>query len=226
MQIPKQNMNDISKTKRRYNRQAFFYDLMGWPMEKWLFSDWHQQFLSPVRGKVLEIGVGTGKNFPHYRKEVELTAIDVSEKMLRQAERRAEVLNRFVDLRLMDAQRLEFEDESFDTVVGTFVFCSVPDLIRGLKEVRRVLRPGSRAKEKSLVGRLLLLEHVRLPGGFSGALMDVLDPLIVRLSGFYINRRTVENVRQAGFRKVDSPSPNGPLFKYVKAAKWIARERQ
>ncbi len=219
MQIPKQNMNDISRTKRRYNRQAFFYDLMEWPIEKWLFSNWRQQFLSQVTRKVLEIGVGTGKNFLYYHKDVELTAIDVSEKMLSQAERRAKALNRVVDLRLMDAQHLEFEDESFDAVVGTFVFCSVPDPVRGLKEVRRALRPGSNMKEESLVGRLLLLEHVRLPGGFSGTLMDVLDPLIVRLGGLHISRRTVENVKQAGFSKVDSHSLKGQLFKYIEAVK-------
>lgn len=188
-------------------------------MEKWLFSNWRRQFLSQVTGRVLEIGVGTGKNFPYYRKDVELTAIDVSEKMLRQAERRAKGLKRVVDLRMMDAQHLEFEDETFDAVVGTFVFCSIPDPMQGLREVKRVLRPAPNADEESLVGRLLLLEHVRLPGAFAGTLMDALDPLIVRLGGFHINRRTVENVIQAGFSKVDSHSLKRQLFKYIKAAK-------
>lgn len=212
-------MEDILKTKKRYNRQAFLYDLMEWPVEKWLFSNWRQQLLGQLKGKVLEIGVGTGKNLLYYPKDVELTAIDVSEKMLRQAERRAKVLSRVVDLRLMDAQHLEFEDETFDTAIGTFVFCSIPDPVRGLKEARRVLKPVQDRGHESLVGRLVLLEHVRLPDGFAGALMDVFDPVIVRLGGFHINRRTVENVKKAGFTEVEGRSLKGNLVKYIKAVK-------
>lgn len=222
-------MQEILKTKTRYNRQAFLYDLMEWPVEKWLFCNWRRQLLSQVKGRVLEIGVGTGKNLPYYSKEVELTAIDVSEKMLRQAERRASALGSKVQFQLMDAQHLEFEDDVFDAVVGTFVFCSVPDALQGLKEARRVLKPASLQESmmpngpifraKPITGCLLLLEHVRVPNGYAGKVMDALDPLIVRLGGFHINRHTVENVLWAGFRRVQIYNLKGELFKLIKAVK-------
>jgi ubiquinone/menaquinone biosynthesis C-methylase UbiE len=224
-----EEMEETLKTKRRYNRQAFLYDLMEWPMEKALFSNWRRQLLTQVRGKVLEIGVGTGKNLPYYSPEVELTAIDVSEKMLRRAERRALALGRRVDFHLMDAQHLEFADETFDTVLATFVFCSVPDPIQGLKEARRVLKSArakalvnsqnaEKSKEPTTAG-LLLLEHVRIPNGFAGTVMDVLDPLTVRLGGFHINRRTVQNVIDVGFRGIQISNLKGELFKLIKAVK-------
>jgi len=88
----------------------------------------------------------------------------------------------------MDVEHLAFPDQSFDTVVATFVFCSVPDPIRGLREVRRVCKP---------TGRVILLEHVRPSGPLLGRIFDLLNPLAVRLSGANINRRTVENAREA-----------------------------
>ncbi|MDP6511454.1 MAG: methyltransferase domain-containing protein [Dehalococcoidia bacterium] len=80
----------------------------------------------------------------------------------------------------MDAQALSFPCSSFDTVVATYVFCSVPEPVTGLKQAREVLKPG---------GRLVLLEHVRLPG-LLGRVLDWLNPLAIRLMGSNINRNT------------------------------------
>jgi ubiquinone/menaquinone biosynthesis C-methylase UbiE len=87
-------------------------------------------------------------------------------------------------------QALEFADASFDTVVATCVFCSVPDPVLGLRELKRVVKPG---------GQIILLEHMRSPQEVIGTIMDVLNPLVVRLMGANINRRTLENVRAAGW---------------------------
>jgi ubiquinone/menaquinone biosynthesis C-methylase UbiE len=86
--------------------------------------------------------------------------------------------------------------------VATFVFCSVPDPVRGLQELRRVVRPD---------GLVLLLEHVRIDRPVIGRLMDLLNPIVVRLMGANINRRTVENVRQAGLtiERVENLTANG-----------------
>jgi ubiquinone/menaquinone biosynthesis C-methylase UbiE len=110
--------------------------------------------------------------------------------MLARARQRAEELGRPAELHQMDAQQLDFPDDSFDAAVATFVFCSVPDAIRGLRELGRVVKPG---------GQIFLLEHVRVnEPEIIGKVMDLLDPLVVRLMGPHINRRTEQNVRRAG----------------------------
>lgn len=112
--------------------------------------------------------------------------------MLDIAHQRAKSLNRQgEDLYLGDVQPLEFPSASFDSIVATFVFCSVLDPIKGLLEIQRVIRPG---------GQILLLEPVRIDLPVIGALMDALTPLVVRINGAHINRKTVENVRIAGLR--------------------------
>jgi ubiquinone/menaquinone biosynthesis C-methylase UbiE len=142
--------------------------------------------------QLLEVGVGTGKNIEFWPLNCKITAIDLTPGMLEIARQRAKSLNREdVDLRLGDVQHLEFPSAIFDTVVATFVFCSVPDPIQGLREIGRVVRPS---------GQILLLEHVRIDRPVIGRLMDILAPLIVRLNGANINRRTVENVRAAGLQ--------------------------
>ncbi len=177
-------------TRARYDRLAPFYDRMEDLTERRAFNRWRQDLWRRVQGpRVLEIGVGTGKNMPHYPPGVQVTAIDLSPAMLERAKARAASAGYAVDLRLMDAQRLDFSDASFDTVVSTFVFCSVPDAVRGLREVRRVTRPG---------GRILLLEHMRSPNRAIGFIMDLLNPLVVRIMGANINRHTVDNAIVAG----------------------------
>ncbi len=129
--------------------------------------------------------------------------------MLAQARRRAEREKVSVALEPGDAQALRFPTDSFDSAVATFVFCSVPDPVLGLKEVGRVVRPG---------GQIVLLEHVRLDRPVIGRLMDLLNPLVVRITGANINRRTVENVRQAGLviERVEDLTPTG-LIKLIVA---------
>ena len=194
--------------RARYDRIAALYDLMEAPMERGRFSRWRARLWAQVKGpRVLEVGVGTGKNFAYYPQGLEITAIDFSPKMLEKAHRRAERDKVNVDLRLMDAQRLEFPDDSFDSVVASFVFCSVPDPIRGLRELRRVTKPD---------GRVLLLEHVR-PPGLAGTLADVLNPVVVRLWGANINRCTVENVQQAGLAIERVEDLSGGIVKLIVA---------
>ncbi len=179
---------ETAATRRRYDRASTYYDVQVWPMELLGMKRFRRQLLARVSGpRILEVGVGTGVNLPDYKAGLDIDAIDLSPRMLARARRRAGIQAR-VHLHEMDVQRLAFADASFNTVVATCVFCSVPDPVVGLKEVRRVLQPD---------GRAVLLEHVR-PGGRLGAIFDRLDPLVSR-AGPHINRRTVENVRAAGF---------------------------
>lgn len=155
------------------------------------YRPWRQKLWSFVRGpRVLEVGVGTGKNMPFWPHDVDMTAIDLTPGMIEHAQRRAHALNLRADIRLGDVQALDFQDATFDTVVATFVFCSVPDPVLGLRELKRVVNPG---------GQMILLEHMRSPNAAIGRVMDVLNPLVVRIMGGNINRRTIENVQRAGW---------------------------
>lgn len=179
--------------RRRYNRSARFYDTEQAMMER-VVGRWRRDLWSRVPGgEILEVGVGTGANMPFYPPGAHVKAIDIAENMLSRAGVRADKLGLDVDLARMDVEHLDFADARFDCAVATFVFCSVPDPIAGLREVRRVLKPG---------GVLLLLEHVRSENRLLGRLMDVLNPVVVRMAGANINRHTVDNVNAGGFAEV------------------------
>lgn len=175
-------------TKTRYNRIAPLYNFIE-AIPEMMFKPWRKKLLAKTKGKILEIGVGTGKNFPHYPSGASVTGIDIAERMLVIARKEASELGLPFDLSEGDVQNLNFPDNSFDTTVVTFVFCSVPDPIQGLRELRRVVKPS---------GRILLLEHVRIDKPIIGWMMDCLNPWVVRIMGANINRRTLENVKKAG----------------------------
>jgi len=196
------------EARKRYNRLAPFYDLMEGLAEK-RYSGWRQLLWSKVEGKkILEVGVGTGKNFPYYPTKAEITAIDFSEKMLSRAKEKAEDHNVKVDLRQMDVQTLSFEDNTFDSVIATFVFCSVPDPIKGLMEIKRVCKPG---------GKVLLLEHVLSANRILAWLMNIMNPLVVRTMGPNINRKTVENVVKSGLKVEKVTDLSTGIFKLIEA---------
>lgn len=175
--------------RKRYDRIAPVYDLLERPMENATLP-WRRRLWAEVRGeRILEVGVGTGRDLPFYPKAADVVAVDISPRMLARARSRAGRMGIEVDLREMDAQFLDFTDNSFDSAVATFVFCSVPDPVQGLRELGRVVKAG---------GRILLLEHVRPRGRLLGWLFDVLSSLTARLFGCRLNRRTVENVLRAG----------------------------
>ena len=181
---------ETRRTRARYDRIAGIYDPMEIVVERLGFSRWRPTLWERVQGpRVLEIGVGTGKNFPYYPSEMDVTAIDISPKMLERARDKAQRDNVPVTLEFGDAQDLQFPNDCFDTVVATFVFCSVPDPVQGLREAARVLKPG---------GQLLLMEHVLSQKRIIKGIMHLANPVVVRLSGANINRETVLNVQRAG----------------------------
>ena len=186
------NLSTTETTRKRYDRIAPFYDLLESPVEKLLFSSWRKSLKHRMKGKqALEVGVGTGKNLPYYPSDMQITAIDLSPSMIARARKRAEVLKLNVKIRQMDVQALDFPVKTFDTVFAAFVFCSVPDPILGLKELHRVCKPN---------GRLLLLEHMRPENPLLGIFFDLLNPLILRMMGANINRRTIDNIHSAGWK--------------------------
>jgi len=200
-------------TKRRYNRIAPLYDLMEGIVERSSYSRWRQLLWSKVEDThILEVGVGTGKNFPHYPKNTEITAVDLSEEMLKRARDKADRQKINVHLEQMDVQNLKFGDNVFDTVVASFVFCSVPDPIRGLMELQRVCKPG---------GKVALLEHVLSANHILSWLMNLANPIVERLTGANINRRTVENVIKSGLTVEQVTDLGAGIFKLIEARKKI-----
>lgn len=191
------------KIKARYNRISPYYDLMEFLVEKGVFSRWRSKIFDSLDGDtVLEVGVGTGKNMDFYPVGKAITAIDFSRGMLSRARRKAQEKGINVDLVEMDVQDLQFDDQTFDTIVATFVFCSVPDPVRGLQEIKRVCKKG---------GKIILLEHVRPGSTPLGKIFDLLNPITVRLMGVNINRNTVANIQRAGLNVLEEKN----LFRNV-----------
>lgn len=195
-------------TRRRYDRIAPIYDALESMME-WRARRWRRDLWSRAKaGRVLEMGVGTGKNIRYYPERRDIVAMDISEKMLEHAQRRAERHGSRVELELGDAQALSYPDGSFDVVVATFLFCSVPDPVLGLTEARRVLKPG---------GQLLLLEHVLSRRTGLRRIMQWLDPIPFHIWGAHIDRDTVDNVRRAGFVDVADTDLSFDIVKHIEA---------
>ncbi|MFP4690408.1 MAG: class I SAM-dependent methyltransferase [Bacteroidales bacterium] len=180
----------MNKTKHRYDRIARYYDILEAPVEL-LFSKWRRAFLSKTSGKTLEVGIGTGKSIPFYPADVALTGIDISSKMIEITRKRLRKHPR-PNTRIiqMNVEEMEFSDNTFDTVVTACVFCSVPNPVQGLREIKRVCRNG---------GKVLMLEHVRSQKKILGKSMDIMNPLPLHIIGDHINRRTYDNLLKAGF---------------------------
>jgi ubiquinone/menaquinone biosynthesis C-methylase UbiE len=205
-------MSEVSRnndTRNRYNRIAFIYDFMEAPLEFLRLASWREKLRSRIiGGQVLEIGVGTGKNLPYYPPGVKISAIDFSHRMLSRAHKKALQNNLKVEFLEMDAQQLAFPDHFFDTVFATFVFCSVPDPVLGLKELRRICKPD---------GRLLLLEHMRPGNPVLGYLFDLVNPLVVRMMGANINRMTIDNIKSAGWQVKIDQKLSSDIVRWIEA---------
>jgi ubiquinone/menaquinone biosynthesis C-methylase UbiE len=171
------------KEAPRYDRQMGFFDRI-------LFAGGREWACSQVKGEVLELAVGTGRNLPYYADDARLTGVELSPRMLEIARGHAEELGRDVDLQIGDAQALDFGEESFDTVIITFGLCTIPDDRGAVSEAHRVLRAG---------GRLVLLEHVRSPSPAVRAVQRVLDPLSVRFAADHLVRDPLDYLASVGF---------------------------
>jgi len=147
-----------------------------------------------LQGDVLEIGTGTGATLRQLTANDRITSftgIDLSTGMLNQARQTAVGLSFPVDLRQMDATRLEFPTNAFDTVTVSLTLCTVPDPVGTLQEMARVCRPD---------GRLVLLEHVLSPNPVVGWLQRRVSPAQERMLGCHLDRTTDRLVRDLGFR--------------------------
>ncbi|MFD2025843.1 class I SAM-dependent methyltransferase [Promicromonospora aerolata] len=178
----------IDRVRRHWDRQSAGYDQKMDRAER-LFGDTRDWVCRQATGQALEVAVGTGLNIGRYPEQVTLTGMDLSPAMLDGARERAAGLGREVDLRVGDAQRLEFADASFDTVVCTFGLCAVPDDHGAVDEMVRVLRPG---------GLLLLADHVVSTSPVIRMLQAAAELYSVRFENEYFRRRPIRHVQAAG----------------------------
>ncbi|HEY7002909.1 MAG TPA: class I SAM-dependent methyltransferase [Gaiellaceae bacterium] len=173
---------------------GWLYDIASRRAEKGELGRRRHELVSVLEGDVLEIGAGTGLNLPHYEKASRVVAVEPDPSMARRLHNRVAEASVPVEVVSGSAESLPFPDGSFDTVVVTFVLCSVPDPAAALAELRRVLAPG---------GRLVLLEHVRGEGRIADW-QDRVTPLHRRFLGnCHLNRETKTAVEAAGFDATD-----------------------
>ena len=197
-------------TQKKWDRVAPSFDLMAGSgaEERWRPAK-QKLFNRMGSGRILFVALGTGLDIPCFPPHRHITAIDISPEMLKHARGRIAEYNGDIEARLMDIHDLEFDDGEFDQVFTSCTFCSVPDPVEALKNLRRVLKPG---------GELLMFEHTGSRHFPFNLLLNLMSPLSSRF-GPAMNRRTVDNVRRAGFEIVEVEHVYLDVVKIIRAQK-------
>lgn len=178
----------------KLRRFAKFYDITEFLPEKLFIARIRRKIIPNLLGKILEIGVGSGRNLSYYSDRAEVTAIDISPLLLNKAKTELKRIGKKnITLMAGNVEGLPFQDKSFDFVLATFVFCSAVNPVKGIKEIKRVLKNN---------GRAIFLEHVRSKNIFIAKIQDLFNLLTKALFGEYINRKTWENIAQGGLKIV------------------------
>lgn len=176
-------------TQKKWDAAASSYDFMTSFGEERRWRPHKTKLFASMGGKVLFLAVGTGLDIPSFPRGRTITGIDISARMLEKAAPRVAAYDGEMTVERMDVHDMTFADDTFDQIYTSCTFCSVPDPVRGLVALRRVLRPG---------GRLRMFEHTGSRLFPFGIMLNVMNPLM-RFLGTEIDRDTVANVRAAGF---------------------------
>jgi ubiquinone/menaquinone biosynthesis C-methylase UbiE len=194
----------------RYERIAPLYDLLNLPFEHGRYRPIRPLLFEELTGRILDAGVGTGRNFPFYPAGAAVTGIDLSPAMLALAERRRAAASAPVELRRMDVTALDFPDRSFDAAVATFLFCVLADEMQvpALRELARVVKPG---------GTIRLLEYVRPSGTVRRLIAKLWEPWIGWAYGASFDRHTEAHVPEAGLELTDARYVVDDLIRLISA---------
>lgn len=172
------------------------------PLERGKFKSIRKDLIKQATGTVLEIGSGTGINFPYYQNAEKVTAIEPSEHMIERSRRKQTQVP--IEILKESAERLPFEDNTFDTILVTLALCTIPDPKRAIQEMKRVCKPD---------GKILLFEHVKLEHPFLGMVQEKLTPYWKKIcDGCCLDRKTVQLVKQNGFQIVEQKEFYKGLF--------------
>ena len=197
-------------TFKRYQRIAPVYDLLELPFEYGRYRWIRRLLFEGLSGRVLDAGVGTGRNFPFYPPGTTVVGIDISPAMLARAERKRKSAAADVKLRQMDVTRLDFTDRTFDAAVATFLFCVLPEELQvpALRELGRVVKTG---------GPVCLLEYVRPRRPVRRAVAKLWEPWIAWAYGASFDRRTEEHIPEAGLELIEARFVVGDLVRLISA---------
>jgi ubiquinone/menaquinone biosynthesis C-methylase UbiE len=179
-------------------QHPIFAALYNWIMipQDWLgLGKQRQKVVWAAKGKVLELGIGTGLNLPYYQDVEKVVGIDPEPHMLKKARRKLKRASVPVELIQCSAEDLPFRDSSFDTVISTLVFCTIPEADKAAREAHRVLKPA---------GTFRFLEHVRTKTPILAKVQDILTPGWKKLyAGCHLNRDIMSIFRRNGFEIVE-----------------------
>jgi ubiquinone/menaquinone biosynthesis C-methylase UbiE len=197
-----------SSSLERYQRIAPFYDLLDLPFEFGRYRSLRPLLFEGLAGRVLDAGVGTGRNIPYYPSNAKIVGIDLSPAMLQRAVKRRDRLGARVDLRLMDVTRLDFPDGSFDAAVATILFCVLPEpeQAAALRELGRVVKGG---------GPIRLLEYVRPGNSLRRATARIWEPWMRWAFGAGFDRNTETHVAEAGLKLTEAKFVVADIVKFL-----------
>ena len=183
--------------RAKYNITAMFYDILDYPWER-VYREWRPGLLGDLRGKVLEAGVGTGRNFQYYHQSVELTGVDLSDVMLRKAAKKAKKANCKIELLHDDASIMrQVDSNQYDWIISTFLCCVMPDEFQpmALEQFSRVLKPG---------GKFRLLEMVYSKNRKIRRRQDLFASFVEKVYGARFDRKTVQYIEESAELEITS----------------------
>jgi ubiquinone/menaquinone biosynthesis C-methylase UbiE len=188
---------------------AKWYDFFMNPLEKGEFKRIRKELISKASGNVLELGSGTGINFPLYNVAEKVTAIEPSPHMIVLSKLKQNLSSIPIELVQASAEHLPFTDNTFDTVVATLVFCTIPNPEKAILEMKRVCKPD---------GKILMFEHVKMENRFLSTLQEMLTPAWKKIcDGCCLNRKTMELITANGISIEKVRKYYGDLFVFVES---------
>jgi ubiquinone/menaquinone biosynthesis C-methylase UbiE len=198
----------VTSTLERYQRIAPLYDLLDLPFEYGRYQRIRPSLFDGLSGRILDAGVGTGRNAPFYPLAASIVGIDLSPAMLARAARRRTQSAAPVELRQMDVMNLDFPPASFDAAVATFLFCVLADnqQVPALRELRRVVRPD---------GAIRLLEYVRPRGTLRRLSVAMWEPWVALTYGAGFDRNTAAHIPEAGLELIETRFVAGDLMQML-----------
>ncbi len=179
-----------------YNHIARLYDLLDLPFEYGRYRPIRQELWQGLKGRILDAGVGTGRNMAYYPEGSEVTGIDLSTAMLKRATARRDRHKIKTDLHEMDVLETTFPDKQFDAIVSTFLFCVLDDSLQlgALKELRRICKPN---------GEIHILEYAYSQRPFKRFIMALWAPWVKWMYGATFNRKTEQYAEAAGLELIE-----------------------